>query len=79
MPTTAPYTRKQLDHWAYEVIKRDRGTCQQCGFVKTGPRTVNAHHLLSKVKHQNLALLVSNGVTLCRPCHVEFHSLNGII
>jgi 5-methylcytosine-specific restriction endonuclease McrA len=77
--TTKPYTRKQLDHWAHLVYKRDHGTCQQCGFKKKGERSICAHHLLSKALHPEFALHVGNGVTLCQPCHVEFHSLNGII
>ena len=72
-------TVKQLGRWAYEVIKRDHGRCVNCGVPKTTPKSLNAHHVLSRGRWPQLALNVSNGLTLCAPCHTEHHRLNGII
>jgi 5-methylcytosine-specific restriction endonuclease McrA len=72
-------TRRELAMWAFEVLRRDAATCQYCGFKKTKRGTVHAHHVLSKSKWPQLALLVSNGITLCTVCHADHHELNGIV
>lgn len=72
-------TRRQLGDWAYEVIKRDQGACVCCGVKKTTPKSINAHHILSRSKHPAFALSLDNGVTLCVDCHTTEHSINGII
>jgi hypothetical protein len=79
VPDPARPTKRELGRWAYEVIKRDHATCQVCGFVKDRPKSVNAHHTLSKALWPALALNVSNGITLCAPCHTGHHALNGIV
>ena len=56
--------------FAREVFKRDYWTCQVCG--KHGGK-LNAHHLYSYVDNDELRYDVSNGITLCEPCHISFH------
>ena len=71
--------RTQRAAWAEAVIRRDHGTCSICGFVKKGRGSVHAHHILSVAKHPERALSINNGITLCTPCHVEEHRVNGIV
>jgi len=60
--------------WRQEVIKRDNFTCQYCG--DTNIRIV-AHHLESYLANPKLRYELSNGITLCVPCHTDFHSKYG--
>ena len=78
-PSPSRITRVEYSIWAHAVLKRDRTTCVLCGFVKTGKKSVNAHHILSQSEHPELILLVNNGVTLCVPCHAEEHRINGVL
>ncbi len=77
VPNPNKATKLQLGAWAFEVIRRDHGRCVICEMPKTVKKSLAAHHILSRSKHPELALIVNNGVTLCRPCHVAEHSLNG--
>lgn len=69
--------RDYLDYlkWRKAVYKRDEHTCQLCGSKKSG--TLTAHHLNGYDKFIDQRTLVDNGVTLCEPCHIEFHKLYG--
>lgn len=71
--------RNDLAAWAHKVIKRDGGRCRVCDTPKRGPKSIQAHHILSKSKHPEFALLVNNGITLCAPCHRAEHTINGNI
>ncbi len=67
--------RKECKAWRRAVFERDGYTCQKCGFkgrVKR-PHRLHAHHIESFAKHTELRCDVSNGVTLCGPCHVDIH------
>lgn len=57
--------------WAARVIDRDRAQCQQCGAVKV---ELHAHHVRRWKLHPELRYKLSNGVTLCAPCHWAAHS-----
>ena len=61
-----------LQRWSIAVKKRDNYTCQLCGSKKN----LVAHHVLSKERFPNLMYNVSNGITLCKSCHVKEHLLN---
>ena len=69
----------RMDEWRRVVFVRDNYRCQECGAT----RGINAHHLIplhKLVKEYEIMTLedaiacpmiwdVSNGQTLCRPCH----------
>lgn len=69
--------RKTLEYkrWRFDVYSRDGFTCQQCGDAKGG--NLNAHHILPFASHPLLRTVVSNGITLCKPCHDALHSAQG--
>lgn len=54
--------------WATKVKQRDGYTCVICGAPG-----VNAHHIKLASYHNELKYDVSNGVTLCKRCHVLAH------
>lgn len=58
--------------WRAAVFQRDNFTCQVCN--ARGVR-LNAHHLKSYAYHRDLRFEVSNGVTLCEPCHKLIHKI----
>ncbi len=58
-----------LKEWRKAVFERDDWTCQGCE-VRGGVE-LNADHIVPKWADLSLAFTISNGRTLCRPCHVE--------
>lgn len=52
--------------WRAAIFQRDNYTCRHCG--ATGVY-VQAHHIKAFSTHPELRFLVSNGITLCVPCH----------
>jgi 5-methylcytosine-specific restriction endonuclease McrA len=65
-------SRRTLAAWSVQVRERDTA-CLYCGSTSN----LHAHHILSKVKHPDWALFLNNGITLCEPCHIIEHTLNG--
>jgi len=65
--------RKGIDFklWREAVFKRDNYTCQRCSSNKSG--TLNPHHIKNFSKYVKLRFVISNGITLCKKCHNEFH------
>jgi len=59
----------RLRKWSREIIKRDR-KCDICG----SKRNLQAHHLYDKIHYPQFAYFLSNGITLCRKHHEEFHT-----
>jgi len=57
--------------WRVKVFKRDDFTCLKC--LKRGG-ALHAHHIKSFAKYPKLRFTVSNGATLCKPCHNRIHS-----
>lgn len=57
--------------WRKAVYERDDWTCQHC--KKRGPR-LHAHHIKPKSRYPELMFDVSNGLTLCEPCHHKIHT-----
>lgn len=55
-------------NWSQSVRNRD-GKCVGCG---AGGK-LHAHHVKSWKKHPELRFDVSNGITLCPPCHQKAH------
>lgn len=62
--------------WQKKVFERDDYTCKKCD--KRGGK-LNAHHILNFSDFIELRYEVSNGITLCRECHLDgdnsFHKI----
>lgn len=54
--------------WRKAVLKRDEGTCQNCG--RPGH---HAHHIATRKRRPDLKYEVSNGLTTCFDCHTWIH------
>lgn len=67
--------RVEEDKWAYNVKIRDNFTCQICGDNKGG--NLETHHIYARNIYIELREVMENGITLCIPCHIEFHDLYG--
>ncbi len=55
--------------WRNAVFKRDGYCCKKCGTKKD----LQAHHIKAWKSNKGLRYQVSNGITLCRKCHLEAH------
>lgn len=53
--------------WARAVKRRDHFTCRRCGHHQR--RGMHAHHVLPWADFPQWRFDVSNGITLCPPCH----------
>jgi len=60
--------------WREAVFARDNWTCQKC---KIKGRYLMAHHIQNFVHFPELRFAIDNGITLCRDCHLKFHSKYG--
>lgn len=54
--------------WHKAVLKRDDYTCQLCGII--GGK-LQVHHIKSFADYPESRFVVSNGLTVCRKCHLE--------
>lgn len=76
------HDRKIRDEVRMEVLRRDRNTCQQCGWTHdlwspSDPRHLELHHVIHHVDGgMNTA---ENLVTLCTRCHDKVHRGDRII
>lgn len=63
------------------VKQRDNYTCFACGYKaipKNGKtREVEAHHIIGYAVNPEIAWDLNNGITLCRKCHKNFHTIYG--
>jgi len=55
--------------WTQAVLRSDNYTCQACGARKSVAGRLNADHILPWSEFPELRFDVSNGRTLCVPCH----------
>lgn len=61
--------------WRNAVLARDEYQCQRCGRqCAKHERGLAAHHIKAYATHPQLRLDVSNGMTLCRDCHMTIHN-----
>lgn len=68
------HTIPEYKQWLKAVFKKDNYTCQKCG---EHGGVLNAHH--KDGYHWSVARRfdVTNGATLCKDCHTEFHNKYG--
>jgi hypothetical protein len=64
----------EMKQWRESVFKRDNYSCIKCDQYGG---TLRAHHQYGFHNRKNLRSIVSNGITLCKDCHEEFHSIFG--
>lgn len=57
--------------WASEILARDNYTCQ---ITLTRGGSLTTHHIYSRTKVPDLKLLLSNGITLSKDIHMEYHT-----
>lgn len=62
---------EEYQTWRKAVLHRDNYTC---GLCKQRGGKLSAHHIKGFATHPELRFEVSNGITLCWPCHL---SVNG--
>ena len=61
--------------WRKLVFKRDNYTCQKCNIKsKKGHYVrIEAHHIKPFAMFPELRFVISNGITLCKKCHLQEH------
>ena len=57
--------------WRQKVFEKDNFTCQHCGTMDK--EKLLAHHIVEWDDAPELRLDVSNGLTLCKTCHMRHH------
>lgn len=60
--------------WRKAVLHRDEYMCQKCGELHWA---ITAHHIINFKDNVEHRYDVDNGITLCRKCHSEFHTVYG--
>ncbi len=66
--TSTKYGTKLYYAWTKKVLKRDNYLCMGCG-----QKAQIVHHPKSREKYPELIIEMSNGVSLCRKCHINIH------
>lgn len=75
----SPYTKivkRSFEYrdWRKKVFERDNYTCQMC---KKRGIYLEPHHIKGFTKYPELRFEVSNGLTLCRECHMKTDNYKG--
>lgn len=63
--------------WIKKVLSRDNYTCQCCSEKDSIGNNLNAHHLDGWNWCIDKRYKIGNGITLCKSCHKNFHSIYG--
>ena len=58
--------------WRKAIFERDNYTCVECGVRGS---VLTAHHKAPVVRFPMYKFEISNGITLCKPCHNEIHKV----
>jgi len=58
--------------WRNQVYVKDYWTCQECG-IHCEKGNIIAHHIEAFKDYPELRFDISNGITLCRACHLNTH------
>jgi hypothetical protein len=61
--------------WSKKILKINGYTCLKCN--ERG-KYMHAHHLDGYKENKEKRTMISNGVVLCKSCHIEYHSTYGI-
>lgn len=71
-----PYKDNRWSHttWANMVKERDNYTCKSCGKKE---EVMIAHHIIPVIFCDMLSLDIHNGITLCKVCHKDIHTIPG--
>lgn len=74
--------RNSVDYrlWREAVFAKYGWICQKCGIRSGMGKEVilNAHHILNFADYPELRFAIDNGITFCKDCHYEFHSIYGM-
>jgi HNH endonuclease len=62
--------------WRNTIFARDNYTCQGC---KMKSDKLHAHHIIPWAVSVELRFEVSNGISLCQPCHKIIHNYMGVL
>lgn len=58
--------------WRKKVFERDNYICKKCG-ISGSKSYLNAHHVIPFSVDKSLMYDVTNGITLCKKCHLLLH------
>jgi len=61
--------RRGYKQWRKSILKRDMFLCKLCKSKKD----LVAHHIVEAQDNPDLRLEISNGITLCKNCHIKIH------
>jgi hypothetical protein len=70
-----PHYHLKMKIWVAKVIERDGMICKWCGVENSYDNRLEANHIIPVRDMETPELLfdISNGITLCRKCHMKIH------
>jgi len=66
--------QKPYKLWRQKVFSRDSFLCVKC---KKKKNYIEAHHIFNWNEYEDLRYEIDNGITFCKECHSNFHSIYG--
>lgn len=66
----------EYTEWRRKVLLLSNYECSVC-FKGSEEVELHVHHILNFSTYKDLRTEVSNGSTLCKECHVDFHRIYG--